>query len=119
MRFKKKYWYGITASIILLAIDIALLRDTRLFTPLIIISLTIGWAQVWTDFFIESQKRKEYEARFLDFVRNLVGAINSGMPAPKAIIHVSNESDFGALNPHIKKLANQLEIGRASCRERG
>ena len=109
MRFKQKYWYGITAGIILLIIDILVFRKSRFFTPLIAIALTIGWAQFWIDYFVMNSKKKEYEARFLEFVRNLVGAIKSGMPVPKAIIHTANETDYGALSPHIKKLANQIE----------
>lgn len=109
MRFKEKYWYGIGIGIIVLIIDIVLFRTTRFFTPLIAVALTIGWSQIWIDYFIENSKKKEYEARFLDFVRNLVGAIKSGMPVPKAIIHVANESDYGSLTPRIKKLAHQIE----------
>lgn len=109
MRFKKKYWYGITFGIIILIVDLLLFRDTKLFIPLIALSITAGWSQAWVEFFIESQKKKEYETRFLDFVRNLVGAVKSGMPVPKAIIHVANKSEYGSLNPHIKKLANQIE----------
>jgi len=41
-------------------------------------------------------------------VRYLVGAIKSGMPISKAIIHVS-KTDFGDLSPYVKKLANQIE----------
>lgn len=109
MRFKKKYWYGINAGIIIIIIDLIFLRSTRFFTPLIVIGVTLGWAQVWTDYFLENSKKKEYEARFLDFVRNLVGAIKSGMPVPKAIMHVANETEYGSLTPNIKKLANQIE----------
>lgn len=109
MKFKRKYWYGIIAGIIFLTIDIFFFKETRYFVPFIVISVTLAWAQAWIDFFVESSRKKEYEARFLDFVRNLVGAVKSGMPVPKAIIHVANESDYGSLTPHIKKLANQIE----------
>jgi archaeal flagellar protein FlaJ len=109
MKFKKKYWYGITFGIILLIIDILFFKGNKLFIPFIVLSVTLGWAQAWTDYFIESQRKKEYEGRFLDFVRNLVGAIKSGMPVPNAIIHTANKSEYGSLNPHIKKLANHVE----------
>ena len=109
MKFKKSYWYGISAGIILIIIDFMAFRNTRFFTPLIALAVTIGWAQFWVDYFIEAQKKKEYEAKFLEFVRNLVGAIKSGMPVPKAIMHVANEAEYGSLTPNIKKLANQIE----------
>ena len=109
MEFKKKYWYGITAGTILLVMTLLILRETRFFVPFIVISFTLGWSQVWIDYFLSLQNRKKYEARFLDFVRNLVGAIKSGMPVPRAIVHIATQSDFGELNPHIKKLSNQIE----------
>lgn len=109
MEFKRTYLIGIFIGIALIIIDFIFLKATRFFIPLIIISISIAWINIWADFFLEGRRKKEYEARFLDFVRNLVGSIKSGMPAPRAIIHVSNESDYGALNSHVKKLANQLE----------
>ena len=70
--------------------DFLLFWGTNWFVPLAIVALSIGWAQIWGDFFIEGQRQKEIEERFLDFVRNLAGAIKSGMPVPRAIIHVSS-----------------------------
>lgn len=109
MRFQKNYWYGIITGLIIIILDFIFLYDTNFLLPVIAVGVSIGWAKPWIDYFIESQKKKEYEARFLEFVRNLVGAIKSGMPVPKAIIHVANESDYGAFTPNIKKLANQIE----------
>lgn len=109
MKFKKEYWTGIIIGIIVLLLDFALMRGTRWFIPLLIVALSSGWAQFWLDFFLETQAKKDYEARFLDFVRNLVGAVKSGMPISKAIIHVAKTSDYGSLNRHVKKLSYQVE----------
>lgn len=109
VKFKKQYYFGITIGLMILIFDILLLKGTRYFIPLIIVSITIGWFQFWIDFFIENQQKKEYEARFLDFVRNLVGAVKSGMPISKAVIHVVKTADYGSLNRHIKKLSYQIE----------
>ena len=51
---------------------------------------------------------KEIEQKFPDFVRNLVSSIKSGMPMSVAIINASKK-DYGALTPHVSKLANQVE----------
>ncbi len=108
IRFKKKYWYGITLGIILLIIDISLFIRTRWFFPFMGLAITAAWFQIWLDFFTESRERKEYETRFLDFVRNFSSALRSGMPVAKAVAHAA-ENDYGPLNKHVKKLANQVD----------
>ena len=61
--------------------------------------------------FLGSRKRqKEKEGRFLEFTRDLVEGVKSGTPVNKAIINLQNR-DYGALSPHIKKLANQIYLG--------
>ncbi|MBR9675538.1 type II secretion system F family protein [Candidatus Woesearchaeota archaeon] len=108
-KFKQKYWFGIIFGVFFAVLDIVLFRGTRYFVPGLVLAVTIGWAQFWTDFFLENARRKEYESRFLELVRNLVGAVKSGMPVSKAIVHIANTSDYGALTPHVKKLANKVE----------
>lgn len=107
IKFKKKYWYGIVLGIILIIMNMTLFLRTRWFFPFIALALTAAWFQVWLDFFTESTERKEYESRFLDFVRNLSSALRSGMPVAKAVAHTA-ENDYGPLNKHVKKLANQV-----------
>lgn len=109
VQFKKRHIVGIIIAVIILMYDFFFMYGERWFVPLIIISITIGWIQFWIDFFYFSYQRKEYEANFLDFVRNLVGAVKSGMPVSKAIIHVSRNSEYGSLHKLITKLSNQIE----------
>lgn len=108
MMLEKRHKIFIIIAIIALFLDIRFLLKTPYFAPLLIVIITIGWFQFWTDYFKKQKEERELEARFPDFVRNLVGAIKSGMPAPNAIVHVSN-TDYGALSKHVKKLANQIE----------
>ncbi|MBN2367486.1 type II secretion system F family protein [Candidatus Woesearchaeota archaeon] len=108
MKFKNQYLIGIAIGAIVLFIDVAVFMDTQWFIPLIVVAVTIGWMQIWIDFFIQNQKQKEIETRFLDFVRNLTGAIKSGMPVSRSIIHISR-IDYGALTPFIRKLGHQVE----------
>ncbi len=108
MKFKRKYIFGIIVGILVLIIDIAVFLDTNWFVPFVVVAITIAWLQVWLDFFMENQKQREIETRFLDFVRNLTGAIKSGMPVSRAISHVS-KIDYGALSPYVRKLGHQVE----------
>ncbi len=108
MKLERRHIASIALGIIVLFLDILFFTDTLWFIPLIVIAVTIGWSQYWIDFFVEIQRQKNLEARFPDFVRYLVGAIRSGMPMSKAIVHVS-KTDFGDLSPYVKKLANQIE----------
>jgi len=100
-KFKKKYLIGITIGIFILVIDFSVYLETNWFLPILIAALSIGWSQFWIDFFIENNRQKEIENRFLDFVRNLSGAIKSGMPVSRAITHIS-VIDYGALSPYVK-----------------
>lgn len=108
VNFEKRHLIAAVFGLIFLAIDFIFFLRTAWFIPLIVIALSIGWSQFWIDFFVNSRKQKELESMFPEFVRNLVGAIKSGMPVSKAIIHVST-SDYGALTPFVVKLANQVE----------
>jgi len=106
--FKKKYLFGIIIASIIALFDIFLFFKSKWFFPILVVAVTLGWVQFWVDFFAESREKRDYEARFLDFVRNLASAIRSGMPVSRAIIYVSN-NDYGPLNKFVRKLANQVE----------
>ncbi len=108
MRFKQSYLIGIGIGAFIFLIDAIVFLNTPWFVPLIIVAISVGWIQIWLDFFMENQKQKEIETRFLDFVRNLTGAIKSGMPVAKSIIHIST-IDYGALSPYVRKLGHQVE----------
>ncbi|MDD5331850.1 MAG: type II secretion system F family protein [Candidatus Nanoarchaeia archaeon] len=110
LEFKKKYWIGIIAALFLLITDILVFRGTRWFYTLLIISLSIAWLQFWLDFFAENKRQKEMEEKFLEFIRNLVGTVKSGISIPNSIINVV-DGDYGSLNPYVKKLAKQIEWG--------
>ncbi|MBI2673217.1 type II secretion system F family protein [Candidatus Woesearchaeota archaeon] len=109
-KFKKKYSIGIGVSLLLLLLDFFYFIGTRWFYSIIIVSLTVASLQFWIDFFNELKTQREIEQKFLEFIRGLVGTVHSGLSTPQAIVSVADE-DFGALNPYINKLRNQLEIG--------
>lgn len=121
LRFQKKYWIGISIAFLMIILDFVFFFDFwsaqpryptpgRLFFPLLIVSITIAWIQFWLDFFKEQNRQKEIELKFLEFIRNLVGTVKSGIPIPRAVAQVSNK-DYGALTPYVQKLAAQVEWG--------
>jgi len=57
--------------------------------------------------YINYRNRKEIELRFPHFLRDLVESTRAGMPLHKAVIF-SSHTDYGALTPHVKKMAHQL-----------
>jgi flagellar protein FlaJ len=110
MKFKPVYWMSIFFGILIIAADIYFFWKTRWFWPVVIISLTIMWLHFWIDFFRHLGRQKEIELQFVEFVRSLAESIKSGISIPRSIMHVAKK-DFAALNPYIRKLANQIEWG--------
>lgn len=121
LKFQKKYWIGISIAFFIILVDFFLFFDfwsakplhpvpARLFYPFIIVAGTVAWSQFWMDFFKEQNRQKEIELKFLEFIRNLVGTVKSGIPIPRAVSQVANK-DYGALTPYLKKLAAQIDWG--------
>jgi flagellar protein FlaJ len=108
IQFEQRHITAIVLGALILVADLVFFLHTPWLIPLVVIALTMGWSQFWIDFFLNRRKQKEVEERFPEFVRNLVGAIKSGMPVSKSIVYVS-KTDYGALTPHVVKLANQVE----------
>lgn len=104
----KPYIPTIIIAIIVFILDLSFFTGSPWIFPLVVLSIGIAIAPWWLKFFLTLQRQKEIEMRFPEFVRNLAGSIKSGMPAPRAIMHVSH-IDYGALSPYVKKLANQIE----------
>ncbi|MDD5254057.1 MAG: type II secretion system F family protein [Candidatus Nanoarchaeia archaeon] len=110
LRFQNKYWIGIAAGLFLIIADFVLLLGTRWFYAMLIIGISVCWLQFWIDFFNENKRQKEIEEKFLEFVRNLVGTVKSGVSIPNAIGQVV-DGEYGALTPYTKKLGKQIEWG--------
>lgn len=56
------------------------------------------------------RKTKEIESRLPDFLLDVVGAINSGMPFTIALKTVSTHN-YGKLSPYVKRMAAQIDWG--------
>lgn len=108
IKFEQKNQIMLIVAVTVIFVDWVIMRGTPFFVPIIAVAFTLFWLPYWMDIMRENKRQKELETRFPDFVRNLTGAIKSGMPASQAVIHVA-DTDYGALSPYVKKLANQLE----------
>ena len=112
LTIKIRHIIGIAIGVIVLLIDIFLVpRDSSIFQPLIAVGFFAALLQFWLDLLRENSRQKEIEEKFLEFVRVITGNVRSGTPIPKAIREAAEESNYGALTPHVKKLAYQIEWG--------
>ncbi|QQG38920.1 MAG: type II secretion system F family protein [Candidatus Woesearchaeota archaeon] len=109
-KFKKEYLIGLIIGLLILIADIYFFRENRFFYTILIFSIVVVGSQIFMDFLKENKREQRIEENFLEFVRNLVETVRSGIPIPSAIIHISDK-DYGALNDYIKKLASQIRLG--------
>lgn len=111
MGIKTKHYIALGLGFLVIFVDFLLLfKKSRFFHLGLAAGIIIAFSQFWLDFLKENRRQKEVELKFLEFVRALVETVKSGIPIPKAILHVS-KAEYGALSPHVKKLANHIEWG--------
>ena len=108
LHFEMRHRMALVAALLLFFADFYFFRGEVFFVPLLAIVGLVAALPHFLDVMKENKRQKEIESRFPEFVRNLSGAIKSGMPAAQAVVHVS-EGEYGTLTPHLKKLANQIE----------
>jgi archaeal flagellar protein FlaJ len=109
---KKKKFFGIIPAIFIIASSMILFGIKNPLTYfLIIIALITAVLPFIIDLILSQNKQKEKEEMFLAFSRDLVETVKSGTPISKGIINLRNRN-YGALSPHVSKLANQISMGR-------
>lgn len=97
-------------AVIIIALDVLLLRTSKAFYFLLGIGAFVGVFPVLLGLVVESKEEKKKEEIFLDFVRDIVESVNTGLPISKGIINLAKK-DYGLLSAGIRKLANQVEFG--------
>ncbi|MBS3077071.1 type II secretion system F family protein [Candidatus Pacearchaeota archaeon] len=111
MKLKKMHWFGIIAGAIIMALDFAFFyANQQMLFFLMGISLGVVALPFIIGFAVESGKSEKINEMFLEFTRNLAETVSTGTPISKGIINM-RKKDFDVLNPHIEKLANQIELG--------
>lgn len=106
--FETRHKAALGLAVFLLFFDFYFLKGRIFFVPFLAVVVITATLPHWIDIMQENKRQKDIEARFPEFVRNLSGAIKSGMPAAQAVVHVT-EGEYGALTPLLKKLANQID----------
>lgn len=109
MEIKRIHWLGIAGGLILILISFLFL-NTNIFFLLMGIGAIIIASPFVFSVIQEGRTDVEKEEMFLEFSRDLVESVKSGTPINKSIVN-SKDKPYGALSPHIKKLANQISIG--------
>jgi len=74
------------------------------------LGVIIGSVPLFIYLLIQGRREKDIEQMFLEFSRDLVERVKSGTPINKSIINLRTK-DYGSLNVHIDKLANQISFG--------
>ncbi|MDP3966615.1 MAG: type II secretion system F family protein [archaeon] len=109
MEFRDRDLIGIVLALIILAVGRFLLPEK--FFPLATgIGVILGAFPVIARILKETKIAREKEEMFLEFSRNLVESVQTGTPISKSIM-IMSDKNYGALTPHIEKLANQISLG--------
>ncbi len=106
--FETRHKAALGVAILLLLGDFYFFSGKVFFVPFLAVVAIAATLPHWLDIMAENRRQKDIENRFPEFVRNMSGAIKSGMPVAQAVVHVS-EGDYGSLTQHLKKLAWQIE----------
>jgi archaeal flagellar protein FlaJ len=103
---------GIIIALILIIGSYFLFNATNpnLFTFILGIAFVIGGLPFFLSIIAETNQASQKEAMFLEFSRGLVENVKAGTPISKSIFNIKNK-DYGSLNPHVEKLANQISLG--------
>jgi archaellum biogenesis protein FlaJ (TadC family) len=111
MKLKKMHWFGIIAGVIIGVVSaIFFYSNSNMLLFLIGISVGVIALPFIIDLAIENQKEQKVNELFLEFTRNLAESVATGTPISKGIVNMKKKN-YGELNPYIKKLANQIELG--------
>ena len=103
---------GIVIALVLIISTYFLFNSTNpnLFTFMLGIAFIIGGLPFFLSIMTETSQASEKEAMFLEFSRGLVEGVKAGTPISKSIFNIKSK-DYGSLNPHVEKLANQISLG--------
>jgi len=111
MALKKMHWFGIVAGLVLALFDVIFFYKNE---KMLFFLLGIAFGVVALPFIIglaiENKKEQKINEMFLEFSRNLAESVSAGTPISKGIINM-RKKNYGVLDAHIKKLANQIELG--------
>ncbi len=105
------HWIGIGAAGATLILDlIFFLNDRELFLFLMGIVFFVLALPFVVGITLENKKEQKMNEMFLEFTRNLAESVSAGTPVSKSVVNMKKKN-YGVLNDHVVKLANQIELG--------
>ncbi len=110
LNLKKSHIIGISIALIIIVLSFIFLRNTDVFYFIVGISVVIAGLPFLVSITLENKSNQDKDERFLEFARNLVENVKAGTPISQSILNI-RKKDYGALNPYINKLANQISMG--------
>jgi archaeal flagellar protein FlaJ len=108
--FTKTKIIGIISGILMIIISSIFFITTDFYYFLLGTSVFIGGLPFFISIIMESKSEREKDEMFLEFARDLVEGVRAGTPISKSIANIRTKN-YGNLNPHIRKLANQIALG--------
>ncbi len=109
MELTKSHWMGIGFGLGLIILALIFMKS-KVFLLFMGGGILIGVAPFVFTLIHESKMASEKEEMFLEFARNLVESVKTGTPISRSIVNVK-EKQYGSLSEHVKKLANQINMG--------
>lgn len=110
MAIKKTMLIGIVAAVLILGADFIFFFKDKIFAFVAGLAFVVGVVPFVLVIVGEGKKEQEVNEMFLEFSRNLAESVSTGTPISRSIINMSKK-DYGELTPHVRKLANQIELG--------
>ncbi|MBU1988624.1 MAG: type II secretion system F family protein [Nanoarchaeota archaeon] len=111
MALKKMHWFGMIAGLVIAAFGfIFFYKDEKMLFFLLGIAFGVVALPFVMGFALENKKGQKINEMFLEFTRNLAESVAAGTPISKGIVN-TRKNNYGVLNPHVEKLANQIELG--------
>ena len=109
MKVKKIHIWGIISALIIMGASF-FFTGTNVFFFMIGIGIIIAVSPFVISTIQETARENEQGEMFVEFSRNLVESVKTGIPISKSIINVKDRP-YGVLSKNVKKLANQIHLG--------
>lgn len=110
LNFNKTKIISLIVALIIAVLAFILLKNNDVLYFILGIAFVIAVLPFLVSIILETGSEREKEEMFLEFARDLVENVKAGTPISRSILNV-RKKDYGKLNPHINKLANQISIG--------
>jgi flagellar protein FlaJ len=110
MKIRTTHIVGMILGALLLSLDLLFLNNMNLFIFLIGLAFGVVTFPFVIELIFENKRSIEINETFLEFSRNISESVKAGTPVSKSIINLK-ERNYGALSPHVIKLANQISVG--------